>query len=316
MFFSPRPNPRQRRPRRQNPRNLGRFRVYWIREFGVRVTEVIAMIFHVDEYRCERCGTCAAVCPMGIIIWENRETLPRPATGAEKLCINCGHCLAVCPQSALELAVMPIDQCPKIVPAATADSGAYAALVKSRRSIRVYKKEKVEKEIIAALIDIARYAPTGKNTQQLNWLVIQGRDRLDPLVEHGIDWMRDMVTKKHPMAAGFGMEGIIAAHEAGDDIILRNAPCLVVVSGPKSYPGTTVDAVIALATFELAAAAEGLGTCWAGFFHIACSMWPPLMEALQLPRGHIPGFSMMLGRAKFRHKRVPLRKPARIDWRL
>jgi len=276
----------------------------------------IMALFHVDDRMCERCGTCAAVCPMGIIEWQDRETMPQPADTAERLCINCGHCLAVCPHGALELAAMPLEKCPKITPGAAADFASLSALARSRRSTRVYLDRLVEKDDIAACIDTARYAPTGKNTQLLHWLVIQGRERLDPLVDHCVDWMRDMVAKKHPMARQFGLEGVIAARDAGADPVLRSAPCLVVVSGPRSYPGASVDAVIALATFELAAASRGLGACWAGFFHIACSMWPPLIEALRLPEGHAPGFSMMLGHPKFRCKRIPLRKQAVVAWRI
>jgi len=272
-------------------------------------------LFHVDEGKCERCGICAAVCPMGIIAWENRETMPAPVSGAEKLCINCGHCLAVCPHGALELATMPLEQCPKIGLSRQPDFAEFSSLVKSRRSTREYKDQEVDKRLIAELIDTARYAPTGKNTQMLNWLVIQERERLAPLIDHCLDWMRDMVAKDHPMARDFRMEGIVRAHDSGQDIILHGAPALVVISGPRAYPGTPVDAVIALATFELAAASRGLGTCWAGFFHIACNMWPPLLAALDLAEGHIPGFSMMLGHPKYRHKRVPLRNAPTITWR-
>jgi hypothetical protein len=44
-------------------------------------------------------------------------------------------------------------------------------------------------------------------------------------------------------------------------------------------------------------------------------MWPPLLEALGLPEGHAPGFSMMLGHPKLRHKRIPLRREPRVEWR-
>lgn len=272
-------------------------------------------LFTVDNQKCERCGTCAAVCPMGIIIWQGRESLPEPVDGAARLCINCGHCLAVCPRGALSLAAMPVDDCRLIDRNLLPSFAQFSEAVHSRRSTRVYKEESVARQDIEKLIEVARHAPTGKNTQLLNWLVIQGRQRLEPLVEHCIDWMRDMVAKKHPMAAAFGMGKVIAARQAGMDPILRGAPALVIMHAAQEYTGGTTDSTIALTTLDLAAPRLGLGTCWAGFFQIAATMWQPLQQALKLPPGHLATGAMMLGHPKFRYQRVVQRKPASVTWR-
>lgn len=272
-------------------------------------------LFFVDDQKCERCGTCAAVCPMGIIAWQGRESLPAPIEGAERLCINCGHCLAVCPRGALSLAAMPVNDCRPIDRGLLPTFAQFSEAVRSRRSTRVYKDESLDRQDIERLIEVARHAPTGKNTQLLHWLVIQGRDHLEPLVDHCVDWMRDMVANKQPMATAFGMAKVIAARQAGIDPILRGAPALVVLHAARDYTGGVVDSTIALTTLDLAAPRLGLGTCWAGFFQLAATRWPRLQLALALPAGHITTGAMMLGHPKYRYQRLPLRKPASVTWR-
>jgi nitroreductase len=111
------------------------------------------------------------------------------------------------------------------------------------------------------------------------------------------------------------MDKVIAARQAGIDPIPRGAPVLIVVHAPSDYMGGAIDSTIALTTLDLAAPRLGLGTCWAGFFQIAATMWPPLQLALELPAGHAATGSMMLGFPKFRYQRVVQRQPVRVNWR-
>ena len=71
---------------------------------------------------------------------------------------------------------------------------------------------------------------------------------------------------------------------------------------------------IAMAYLELAATAHGLGACWAGFFNMAPMFYPPIYEALNLPKDHQVLGSMMLGVPKFKYHRVPLRNKPVITW--
>ena len=54
----------------------------------------------VDKTTCTQCGTCAAVCPPGIIYFKEKN-YPRQLPGTDAVCIRCGHCVAVCPTGAL-----------------------------------------------------------------------------------------------------------------------------------------------------------------------------------------------------------------------
>jgi len=49
------------------------------------------------EYKCMHCGSCAEVCPMGAIEFDESPRVSR------HLCIACGNCSAACPSDALRL---------------------------------------------------------------------------------------------------------------------------------------------------------------------------------------------------------------------
>ncbi|MEJ2031919.1 MAG: nitroreductase family protein [Deltaproteobacteria bacterium] len=270
-------------------------------------------LFTVDLNKCAKDGVCAAECPMSIITMEHG--IPEPVEGAARMCINCGHCMAVCPTGAFVLSTMDPAACTEVEPDRLPSADALGHLVRSRRSTRVYKKKPVEREKLARLLDTARYAPTGKNTQLISWLVVNGKEVLEGLSGGTINWMRDLIAKKDPLATAYGMKRVVAAWEQGFSPVLRSAPCLIVTHAPENYRGGVVDSTIALTTFELAAATEGLGCCWAGFFFIAASQWPPLKEVLGLPAGEAITGAMMVGYPKHRYQRIPLRNEARVTWR-
>jgi nitroreductase/NAD-dependent dihydropyrimidine dehydrogenase PreA subunit len=269
-------------------------------------------LFTIDSDKCDKCGICAAECPMGLITLQE-GSIPTPIDVAEEQCINCGHCLAVCPSAALSLEKMPLPQCPSPDKSLLPSSEQFTEMVRTRRSIRAYKNKKVDRDELAKIIDTAHYAPTGKNTQLVNWLVYNDAEVVKELAGLCIDWMRDEVSKNTSLAAVFDMPKLVQAWDSGYDPILRGAPALVITHVPKEYLGAT-DCTIALTTLELAAFANGLGTCWAGYFQFAYSKWPALQEALNIPEGNISYGSMMVGYPKFSYNKLPLRNPTTITW--
>lgn len=270
-------------------------------------------IFTIDENKCLQDGLCAMVCPQELIIVELGKTFPVAVDDAADRCINCGHCMAVCPVGALQL--KKLTEGPAFDARQLPSLEQLTQLFRGRRSIRRYKKEPVDRALMARIIDLARYAPTARNSQLLGWLVIDSRKELDRLTGHVLDWMGYLVKTNDPWAASMGMPTIIKACEEGRDRILRGAPGLVMVHAPANYGLAQVDATIALNTFELAAFVQGVGSCWAGFFAIAADNWPPLQKALDLPEGHKLAYAMMVGYPKMTYQRMPERNPAQITWR-
>ncbi len=268
-----------------------------------------------DERKCRRDGICVAVCPIGIIELRDEKAVPTPVDGADQLCINCGHCVAVCPYGAMSLTTMDPEDCPPVRREWKLTPEQAEHFLRSRRSIRAYLEEPVEKVTLEKLIETARYAPSGHNVQPVKWLVIQEAAEVRRLAGMTVDWMRFMLKEQQPMAIGMGLRRIVQSWDDGRDTVCRGAPHLVVVHGPDGDGIAATAATLALAYFELAAPSFALGACWAGWLNFAAGHWPPLKEALLLPEGHVALGSMMVGRPRYRYKRFPLRDEPEINWR-
>ena len=273
-------------------------------------------LFEVDQNKCLGDGKCAAECPMGIIRFNENVKFPAPVPGADELCIDCGHCVAVCPKGALALKTMSPEQCLPMDEEWPLKKDLALQWLKARRSIRSFKNQSVDREIITELIKVARYAPTGRNTQPVHWLVIHEPEEVRRLEELVIDWMRYMIKKQSPVAARLTMDRVVSVWEAGGKTIITFGAPHAIIAHTDKYADAGLEAgIIALTFLELAVPTFDLGACWAGYFNTAAKYWPPMKEALALPEGHEPCGAMMIGYPKFRYHRIPLRKPASITWR-
>lgn len=269
---------------------------------------------NVDQDKCRHDGICTAICPISIIAMEDGQT-PQLIAGQEELCISCGHCVAVCPHGALSLDEMETAACPPVRAELTLGSEQAEQFFRSRRSIRTYSSRAVEREQLTRLIDLAHYAPTGTNSQQVQWLVINSRAQLHVMGALIIDMLRNLIAAGHPLAQAYRLERSVAAWEAGRDPVLRGAPALIVAHAPKAYPLAQVDSTIALTFLDLAAPTVGLGACWAGFFMMAAAQNPQLQELLALPDGHSCCGALMIGYPQYPYHRLPTRKEPAITWR-
>jgi nitroreductase len=111
----------------------------------------------------------------------------------------------------------------------------YLEFLKSRRSIRRFKRDPPPLEMILKAIDVARYAPSAKNSQPWRFIIVN-----DPL-------LKDRLAEIHPWARP-----------------LKGAPVSVVVAchvdeSPTSYMLDCANATIYLL---LALHALGLGAVW------------------------------------------------------
>lgn len=272
-------------------------------------------IFTIEQDKCHKDGLCAAVCPLGIINIEAGRSFPRPTEEAEDLCISCGHCGAVCPHNALQLNTASLAEPDPFDRNKLPTAEQLNLLIKGRRSIRVYKKEPVARETISEIISLARYAPTARNSQMLQWLVIDNSQKLSSLKDHVKDWMQNALENNDPSAIAYGFDKALQAFAEGIDPILRDAPGIVIIHAPTAYPMGLIDSTIATTTFEIIAASRAIGTCWAGYFMMAAKAWAPLRQELMLPDGHHLTTALMVGKPKFNYTTLPERNAPIITWR-
>jgi nitroreductase/NAD-dependent dihydropyrimidine dehydrogenase PreA subunit len=251
----------------------------------------------IDLSLCNKDGLCISECP-AFLLTRGKDKFPVPAADAADRCILCGHCIAVCPTGALSLAGQHAAELTQLDHALDVSPEAAAQFMRSRRSVRRFRDKPVERALVRQCIDIARYAPSGVNTQPVNWIVVDDPDLMVALVD---------LTAKSLRRLPYFMP-YLDAWARGEDLILRNAPQLVVAHAPKGGLDNTTNCVVALAHFDLAAHALGLGTCWAGLFTHAAGRSKSISAALCIPETHKIYGALMLGRPKHGFKRLPERK--------
>jgi nitroreductase len=203
---------------------------------------------------------------------------------------------------------VPLERFPVI------DPGAAFAFLRSRRSIRCYREDGVPREDLLRLLDIARFAPSGHNSQGISYIVVEGAGHLGKVRNIIVDWMKLTLSVSPEMANRFRMPALIAAHEQGEDKILRSAPHIVVAHAPKALMPAQATTYFALEYVELYAAAMGLGTCWAGYAQVCAQMYPPLAAFLNIPEDRQVTGILMVGYPKYGYYRLPLRNPLDVAW--
>nr|WP_321468936.1 nitroreductase family protein [uncultured Desulfobulbus sp.] len=270
-------------------------------------------LFTIDQQTCRKDGLCALVCPLGIIDGPPGQ-IPLAVANAEPLCIRCGHCVAICPSASFHHRDMDPALCPPVQPELQLNAAQSEHFLRSRRSIRVYRQQPVERATLQRLIEISSCAPTAINSQGVRWLVLDNRQTLERLAALVIDWMRWLKTEMPDLALSLHVDRVIERWQGGDDGILRHAPVLIVAYGEANSRMAPTSCTIALSYLELAATGLGLGTCWAGYFNAAANTYPPLREALPLSKDQQCYGAMMVGYAKFHYCRLPTRKHPDITW--
>lgn len=270
-------------------------------------------LLSIDESLCTYCGQCAAACPMGLVSVEGG--LPQTPDDAPKRCILCGHCIAACPERSLAHAALEAEGCRSLDPDWRGTPRAVAQLIEGRRSIRRYQPQAVEKSVLAAVLDIAHYAPTGMNSQTVEWRVVYDSLEVKKLAAAVIEWMREMTAKNQLIGGRYHAGPLVAAWDAGYDPILRGCPHLLIAHGKEKDHFAQSSCTIALATAELAALPYGLGACWAGFLHLAAKCSPQVEEYLSLPKGNVMYGGLMIGYPLESYHSIPPRKPLQITWR-
>ncbi len=256
----------------------------------------------IDRNNCIKDGACISVCPCGIFR-PTESGYPDINSEAAITCIKCGHCASICPGKAIKIEeLLPANY--QQIQANTPSATVLANLIKSRRSIRNFKDTLVEPEKLKSILEITRYCPTAKNTQNLSWIVVNGREKVQQLSSTVIDTFRNNER----------MTPVVNEFDQGKDPIHRGAPQVIVCYGPEKYPWGTMDAAVAIANLELVAKAEGLGTCWGGFSTWAASTSKDVGKSIGLDESQKIFAVLMIGYAKFPYRLVPPRKPLNLKF--
>ncbi|MFX0140441.1 MAG: nitroreductase family protein [Candidatus Hodarchaeota archaeon] len=133
-------------------------------------------------------------------------------------------------------------------------------VIQNRRSYRLYKPDMPEKEKIEKILEAARLAPTWANKQGVHYIIVKDQEKVKAIWKA----LGQQPPEKFQSVPMF-IVGIISEKGSG-----------VNANGQKYYG---VDFGICFEHLILAATAEGLATCWIGWFNEE-----KIREILEIPK--------------------------------
>ncbi|OPY89348.1 MAG: Coenzyme F420:L-glutamate ligase [Syntrophaceae bacterium PtaU1.Bin231] len=134
----------------------------------------------------------------------------------------------------------------------------FQELLKKRRSIRDFRNEEVPLPVLQEILRDTCLAPTAGNGQPCRFIVIRDRGLMKRLSDDSkksllADIARSPDSPLKKYEAALKDEGFN---------VFYNAPCLVLITGPKGIHSLEVDCALTAAYFMFSAVSRGLGTCW------------------------------------------------------
>jgi nitroreductase/NAD-dependent dihydropyrimidine dehydrogenase PreA subunit len=253
------------------------------------------MNFKVDKEKCVKCKICVADCP--VLIIDGKTEFPEIKEGKEQNCLKCQHCLAVCPTSAISIwGKNPEDSIPTTSP--IPKSVELENLLQTRRSIRKFKKEEVDKNLIHHLMSVAAYAPTGKNENAVQFSVVDNRNDMAKLRDLAYNRIKLYFEENRLPDSFMYLNNFREVWEAKQiDVIFRDAPHLLITSAPKSGTEPELDCSIASTYFDLLAQSNGIGTLWDGFAkYVFEDVAPELKKEIGIPENHEINAVLLFGK--------------------
>ncbi|MFI3261328.1 MAG: nitroreductase family protein [Rikenellaceae bacterium] len=145
-------------------------------------------------------------------------------------------------------------------------------MIKERRSVRTYKNEKVDRELMKEIIDICRWSPSWANFQIARYTIVDDEAMIQQIYEKGVNgFAYNMATLKN--TKGVMVLSYVKGKSGKKD--RESYATKKVVEAWEMF-----DAGIACQTFCLAAHAKGVGTCIFGIIDDEA-----IADIISLPEG-------------------------------
>ena len=121
-------------------------------------------------------------------------------------------------------------------------------IIYDRRSVRRYERKPIPEDVLRAILETGRLAPTARNKQPWHFIVVTKPELKRKLIFSS--W----------------------------NSFMEDAGAIIVGCGDSREKWAVVDVAIALENMMIAAEALGLGSCWIGYFEE-----PEVKRALRIP---------------------------------
>lgn len=136
-------------------------------------------------------------------------------------------------------------------------------LIKSRRTIRKFKQERIPAEALIQFADCGRLAPSARNLQPLEFFIVDSEMLLEQVFST-LRWAGYIAPEGNPETGETPMAYIV-----------------ILINETLDSPFATYDAGAAIENMILAALSRGIGSCWLGAVdkNVLCGI-------LQVPEGY------------------------------
>jgi len=241
-------------------------------------------------------------------------------------CIECGQCYAVCAADAIQLDFAGATAVEITEP--TPSPKATQMLLATKRSVRIFTDQSVDRATLEDLLDAAALAPSDKNTQRRGFVIVTNRDTIRTIdravcaslgkAAKILSWpVRKLIGLSKPAFAREltanrpSMAAIANASAKGHFPIFYDAPCVIFGYGPKGNLVAKDTADAAQQYLMLAAHAMGLGSCMIGYATTRAKAVEPFLD---LPAGQRLLTCTILGHPAVDYKRAIPRKRPPTTW--
>jgi ferredoxin len=215
-----------------------------------------------DEDKCTGCGLCVKICHEHCMVL-NDDTI----SINYYLCSTCTQCIAVCPQQAISWdGVPPVAYDKTRLPSPEQ----LDELFKERRTVRFFKKDRVDRAILKEIVGYGIYAPT--NNYNLRAIVVDDQEiieALDRILMQFVSRIYKVVFK--PKIVFNLIRRITPALDPKDKVKMENAlgrgyafhrpPAIVFIVGDKRVALSEASTQYALYNMILYAQVKGIGSC-------------------------------------------------------
>lgn len=129
--------------------------------------------------------------------------------------------------------------------------------IKNRRSVRKYAEREIENEVLAQIVDLARFSPSWKNTQAIRYHVVKNPSLKEEIAQNcvmGFVFNAKTISRCKALVIVSAVKGLSGCEEDGS------------YSTSQRDGWEMFDAGIAAQTFCLAAYDKGIGSVILGIF--------------------------------------------------